>query len=96
MLSDSLVKKSFKLLQFLALVGLSCQVPHGRLKNKVSSMESYAEQIIFFSVNGSSLASENSLQSSMQVNITVMLVVSSHFEPNAISFSCCFFERIFP
>ena len=95
MLDASLVKKSLKLLQFLALVLLSCQVPHGRLKNKVSSMESYAEQR-FFSVNGSSLALENSLQSSMQVNITVMLVVSSHFEPNAISFYCSCLGRKIP
>ena len=65
MLSASLVKKSLKLLQFLALVGLSCKASHGRFNNTMSSMERYSEQRIFSLVNGSSPALENSLQSSM-------------------------------
>ena len=43
----SLVKKSLKLLQFLARVGFSFQVSHGRLNNLVSSMARYAERRIF-------------------------------------------------
>ena len=61
----SLVKKSLKLIQLLALVGLSHQVSHVRLNNPVSAMARYVEQMIFFSVNGSSTALENSLQASM-------------------------------
>ena len=48
MLAAYLVKKSFQLLHFLALVGLSHQVSHGRLKNPVSFMARYAERRVFF------------------------------------------------
>ena len=90
-LSTSLVKKSLKLLQFFTLVGFSSQESHGRLKNRVSSMARYLEWSIFVSVCGSSPTSDNSLQSTMQVNSTVVGVVGSRCESNAISFSCsCF------
>ena len=77
-------------------MGLSRQVSHGRLNNPVSFKESYAEQRIFFSVNGSSPDSENNLQSSMQVNGTEIGVVGSHFISNAISFSWSCFRRTVP
>ena len=48
MLAASFVKNSFKLVKFLAIVGLSCHVSHGRLNNIVSYMSRYAEKIIFF------------------------------------------------
>ena len=90
MLAASLLKKSLKLLHFLALLGLSHQVSHGRLNNPVSLMENYAEQRIFFSVNVYSPASVDSLQSSMRVNSTAMVVLGYHCSSNAISFSCSF------
>ena len=96
MLAASLVNKSSKLLQFLALVGLSRQVSYDRLKNPVSLISRYAEQRIFFSVSGSSPDLANSFQSSMQVNITAMGVVGSHCVSNAISFSCSCFGRTVP
>ena len=88
MLAASLVEKSLKLLQFLALMGLSRQVSQVRLNRPMPSMESYAEQRIFFSVNLSSSYLANSLPSSMWVNITAMVVVGYHCASNAISFSC--------
>ena len=88
-----MVKKSLKLLQFLALVGLSRQVSHGRSNNLMYLTERYAEKRIVFSVNISYPASKNSLQFSMQVNITAMGVVGSHCAPNATSLSCSFFGR---
>ena len=96
MLAASLVKKSLKLLQLLALVGLSRQLSRGRLKNSVSSMTSYAEKMVFFSFNGSSLASENIFQSSMWVNIDAMGVVGSQCASNAILFSCSCLGRTVP
>ena len=96
MLAASLVKKSLKLLQFLALVGLSHKVSHARFNNPVSSMARYTEQRIFFLVNGSSPASENSFRSLMQVHSTAMGVVGSHFASNSISFYCSFFGRTVP
>ena len=62
----------------------------------MSSMASYAEQRIFFSVDGFSPALENTLQYSMQVNITAMGVVGSHCASNAISFYFSFFGRKVP
>ena len=90
MLVASLVKKSLKLLHFLEILGLSRQVSHVRLNNPVSLMANYSEQTIFFSVNGYSPALVDSLQSSMQVNGTTMVVLGSHFPSNAISLSCSF------
>ena len=91
MLDASLVKNSLELLHFLAHVGFSEQVSHGRLNNPVYLMEMYAEQGISLLVNGSSPAFENNLQSSMRVNSTTMGVVRYHCASNTISFSCsCF------
>ena len=75
MLADSLLKKILNLIQFLALVGLSCQVSYGRLNNSVSSIARYAELRISFSLNGYYPALENIFQSSMRVNSTMMGVV---------------------
>ena len=96
MLAASLVKKILKLLQFLALVGLSLQVSHGRLNNAVSLMARYAEQMIFFSLYGSSPASTNSLYYLMRVNSTAMGLVGSHCAPNEISFYCSCFGMTVP
>ena len=96
MLAAYLVNKSLKLIQLLALVGLYLQVSHGRLNNTVSLVASYAEQRIFFSVNGYSPASGKIFQSSMQVNSTVMEVAGYHCASNAISFFCICFVRTFP
>ena len=96
MLAAYLVNKSLKLIQFLALVSLSLQVSHGRLNNTVSSVASYAEQRIFFSVNGYSPDSVNILQSSIQVNSTVMEEAGYHCASNAISFFCICFGRTVP
>ena len=96
MLAASLVKKRLELLHILALVGLSRQLSHIRLNNTVSSMQGIQIKGYFLSVNGSSPASANSLQSSMRVNSTVMEVVWSHCASNAISFSCSCFGRTVP
>ena len=96
MLNASLIKKSLKLHQLLALVELSRQVSNDRLNNPVSSMEIYARQRIFFLVNVTSPSSANSLQSSMQVNSTAMGLVRYHFTFNEISLSCSCFGRTVP
>ena len=69
----------------MALEGLSRPVSHDRLNNPESSMERYVEQMIFFSVNGSSSTLKNIFHSSMRVNITAVGVVVSHCASNEIS-----------
>ena len=96
MLAASLIKKILKLLHFLMLVGSYRHVSHGRLNNRVSLMARYAEQRVFFSVNGSSPDLANSLQSLMRLNSTAMGEVGSHCASNAISFSYSCFGSTVP
>ena len=96
MLASSLVNNILKLIQFLALVGLSLQVSHSRFKNTVYSMARYAERRMFFSVNGSSPDLMNIFQSSMRVNSYAMGVFGSQCASNAISLYCSCLGRKFP